>query len=708
MLRKLELTNFRQHQDLVLEFGPGITVIRGANECGKSTIFEAIIFALFGVDACRSGDLSTWGAPEKSHKVKLELNLNGQNIFIERSARSAELNFNDVKVTGQREVTKRCEQLLDLKPGTGTNLMFVSQGGVRGTLDEGSKSIQLIEQLANFDAIENFIKVLQTEYCLGKYDHLELAIKNIEDNMEQVKSELDSQPDPDELARTEKEELSLSLQQAETKEAELNVRITYIQQQLESTKSIEFNRTQLESAIATTQKNINYLTYKLQESPNNVSVENIPALLTELTANLNLLQKEKERQKQLADLKSDFDSYPEQYESVIRVGGTAESVKAEFEELCSERDETLNLKGTLEAEIRSLSSQLQTNLACPTCKREWANAEELRRVNEETQTKLAERRVQLDQLQQEIAGLTHRTGTLKQILTQNIFTPSLESKWKPVDDGKYPPVYVWTGGELEAPDPEINTKLRSCEQSIEQLRAWDVQQQNLNTQLADAKQQLNDLQGQLHRLPPLQQTSQELNNLLSTVNVELNTVQHTRNYVLTELEKLPAKTEELKNKIAEQTKQIEKFKLQIKNNKVQIKDIKTNNQLLKLLRTIKPELANVIWQQVCTTISNYFSVMRDTPSVITRDSGGFRVDGHNTKALSGSTLDILGVAIRVALTKTFLPMANFLMLDEPFAACDEERQMKMLGFIASAGFEQVIVVTHESTTEAIADTLITL
>ena len=41
-LRVLELWNFQSHEHTVLELSPGVNIIRGTNDCGKSTIFRAI------------------------------------------------------------------------------------------------------------------------------------------------------------------------------------------------------------------------------------------------------------------------------------------------------------------------------------------------------------------------------------------------------------------------------------------------------------------------------------------------------------------------------------------------------------------------------------------------------------------------------------------------------------------------------------------
>lgn len=47
----IHLKNIKSHRDTELTFAPGINVLSGPNGVGKSTIFEAIGYALFGVDA---------------------------------------------------------------------------------------------------------------------------------------------------------------------------------------------------------------------------------------------------------------------------------------------------------------------------------------------------------------------------------------------------------------------------------------------------------------------------------------------------------------------------------------------------------------------------------------------------------------------------------------------------------------------------------
>jgi len=133
-----------------------------------------------------------------------------------------------------------------------------------------------------------------------------------------------------------------------------------------------------------------------------------------------------------------------------------------------------------------------------------------------------------------------------------------------------------------------------------------------------------------------------------------------------------------------------------------------NNALVKKLRTIRPLIANKLWSTVLASVSVMFSQMRGEESWVTKEKGGFCVNGQAVESLSGSTLDILGLAIRCSLLRTFLPQCGLLVLDEPCAAADASRTEAMLGFMKSVDFQQTLLVSHEDVSESIADNLIQL
>lgn len=718
MLTKLELTNFRQHTSLKLEFTQGVTVIRGANECGKSTIFEAVTFALFGVEACRSNDLTTWGAPDKSHVVTLELDLNGQTYHIVRSARGAELNSGDMKITGQREVTRRCEQLLDLKPGTGTNLMFASQNAVRGTLDEGSKSIQLIEKLADFDVVDGYINTLQTNFSLGKSDHLQQLVSDLETQLTDIQQQVAEFIDIDEFEVTENSVLDEQLQTLEAQAASKKSDIDRLTEQLDKIRGEEENRNNLKLSIANVEEYLAYiksgLNAPVSTRPNAHLVADAESR-TQFHEQLENLRAQADIQKKLGLLHSDYLSYsyycPSHFDSknpLIRIDGTKESIQQDIGILESNYSEYRIQKQELLLKRKNLEDQKCNSLICPTCKREWDNADEMQKNNACISEEIVELNIELAKLDNSIIEVESKINKLKDVLRQPEFTPAINSKWVVDEDGKYPLKYKWTGGELKEFDHEVSKQLKEYEGLLEDLSAWESKQEVFKQQLADTETQLSELTTKLASMPESATSSVELSHTLNRINLDLNDIQHNINSVKSKKSEIPFKVEQLRKEYFKLKDEENNVKVKINNCNTEIQNMQINNALLKVLREIKPQLANTIWQQVCNTITQYFSTMRDKPSMVTKASTGFEVDGHNTKALSGSTLDVLGIAIRVALTKTFLPTCGFMLLDEPFAACDVERQMKALGFITSTGFDQIIIVTHEDTTEAVADNLITL
>jgi exonuclease SbcC len=93
-LNRLKLTNFRLHTDTVIDFESGLTGIIGPNGSGKTTILEAIAWALYGMPAVRGkrGDIRSLAAPGRAGvKVELDFDLAGHRHRVVRTLTGAEL-----------------------------------------------------------------------------------------------------------------------------------------------------------------------------------------------------------------------------------------------------------------------------------------------------------------------------------------------------------------------------------------------------------------------------------------------------------------------------------------------------------------------------------------------------------------------------------------------------------------------------------------
>jgi exonuclease SbcC len=115
-LHRIQLQNFRQHADSVIAFDSGLTGVIGTNGSGKTTILEAIAWALYGNSATRGTRDSirfSRAAPRSPVRVELDFELAGHRYRIVRRLTDAELYLDGASqpiansITGVNELLQR-------------------------------------------------------------------------------------------------------------------------------------------------------------------------------------------------------------------------------------------------------------------------------------------------------------------------------------------------------------------------------------------------------------------------------------------------------------------------------------------------------------------------------------------------------------------------------------------------------------------------
>lgn len=140
LLLKLSLTNYRQHVDTTIEFGPWMTAIVGKNGTGKSTLLEAINHALFGElrtegssRAKKEGVLFNRAAPGARYKIELEFEFAGARYLVTRTDRDAQLDqileggIKNTVAKMQKGVTEKIVQILGLNSKQFRSSFFAEQ-----------------------------------------------------------------------------------------------------------------------------------------------------------------------------------------------------------------------------------------------------------------------------------------------------------------------------------------------------------------------------------------------------------------------------------------------------------------------------------------------------------------------------------------------------------------------------------------------------
>jgi len=130
-LHRLRLVNFRQHADTEIAFGDGITGIIGPNGSGKTSLLEAIAWAIYGNPAARGDKDSIRNLRAKARspvRVELEFGLGSHAYRIERGLNNAELYQDGAVVANSlKEVTARLQRVLGMTHAEFFNTYFTGQ-----------------------------------------------------------------------------------------------------------------------------------------------------------------------------------------------------------------------------------------------------------------------------------------------------------------------------------------------------------------------------------------------------------------------------------------------------------------------------------------------------------------------------------------------------------------------------------------------------
>ncbi len=703
MLRKLKLTKFRKHEDLEIVFGEGTTAIRGANERGKSSMLLGIAYALYGsgVLPLPLSEIVTWGCKESDLKVELDLEVGGAVHLFKRSGAGAEvLRDGVVCVTGQKAVSAYAAKLLGADANRAMDMMFAPQGNLRGTLENGpADAVQMLESLADLSVFDNLIEAMQAKLLLGSTSVFEQRLADAD----RALAELPVVEAPDaighELAISDLkhalEPVEAAAADAKRVESETWAMLQQAQRMLEARETLKSNRDRAVIRLESQTRALEHARTKVKA----VDTE----LLIELKDKLVAAKQSSDLRLARLKVENAMCAYPE-----LHWEGSRESLEAEIAKLLGHASTLRNTLAVMSSDLRVLKGQLATSDTCPTCKQKLpdSHAKDTVRV-----------KVEIEALERDIATgrkseheLAANISTLQAVQKSSLPFDSLsELPNVEVDRGFVPPKLKWGGPVVESIDDAgvIEGEIAILEGAMAASARAEGEVVQLTNAVIAAEAEARIAQEQLDGCTVPED--------FSALRVAADNAARSSAELMSEVYALKARIDELTRlHAARQAEWVSwqsarsNLEQKIAECKGDLEKLSFNNALLKKVRAVRPLVANKLWDQVLASVSVMFSTMRGEKSVVTKTRDGFLCNGKRVEGLSGSTLDLLGLAIRCALVKTFIPHCPFIILDEPFAASDEARTMAMLGFIQGAGFNQVLLVTHEACTEAVCDNFLEL
>lgn len=144
LIKSLELKNFLSHKETTIYFDRGINMIVGQNGSGKTSILDAIKFAMFGKDRARLSNPVSHGS--SACFVKLSFQVDEDTYDVMRSygerqrEREASILRNGVKIADSQEsVTSAVERIIEMEQDVFEKTVFVAQGEIDDLVNEQPK-----------------------------------------------------------------------------------------------------------------------------------------------------------------------------------------------------------------------------------------------------------------------------------------------------------------------------------------------------------------------------------------------------------------------------------------------------------------------------------------------------------------------------------------------------------------------------------------
>jgi exonuclease SbcC len=728
MLKKITLSHFRQHLDRTFEFGPGLNAIRGENEAGKTTVLEAYTYFCFGARALRESldDVVTYHQPVSKLRVTVEMEHLGVAITGYRGKSGAEVLYGGERITGQNEVTAFFERLFGADAKLAGKLMFASQKSLAESLKEGPTAAgKLIEDLANFDLIDRVAEAIATRRQTGD-------TRGVEGRIAALQAQV-AEPEVEDLAplRAEVEEAAGKVQAAEAELTDLQAQRAALDvaqalkdvgdhtARVRHIEELTFEIDQIERALAR----------PAVEGPNDIELaaarravedEKHLARAAKLHAELRQANITMMWDESLERLEAEIATTQQQ---MADAEGRLQVANLNLSKLQAERAER---QRAADVEVAQLEGRLIKETTCALCQKDLSDVPEVVRTNSQLARQISDRKraleSALDEIRADVLEQTERRDAaqadlqeqrqylkdLQDVVAANNKAEQLfarAAEFIEVDRVMVPGSWRWTGpdgassGDAANQLAHLETLQRDALDDAARRRAAGERRTGL-VAARDADIAARDAIP-LEAAKLVLDQAADLDQQIRDANIPLLNAQNRYADLKTSLAVKEAQA-------AAQARQLTLTRQQLEAAQAELATMQRYNLLIKKVRAARPAITNKLWNIVLAGVSQHFSDVRGVESCITRADGTFKCNGFPVSGLSGSAEDMLGLAMRITLTRTFLPGIDMLQLDEPGSACSDAREARMLGLLSKLKFGQTILVTHSDQADCFADNIITV
>lgn len=724
MVTEVELNNYRQYKHAVVKFTPGLNVVVGNNFSGKSTIFEAVRFALFGTKTLED-KANTWIRDgERDGSVTLRMNVAGSKVEVFRNKENATLTVNGVHVASYKsEVSKLVEELL------GVSLT---------TLEVGYCIRQ--KELAWFSSLTAGKKRKEVER-LTKLDRLDFALARVKEDrnsteiaLQTISRELQPAQVVEKIAEDAKELLhALELDLSGAEKLVIDTTETLWQ---ESAKLLEVTSQlkELKTKAAWRQAAEQYVTSATQRTVElaadiSTCAEQVKRLqelgdtaydLQRFDALVDALKSHEAARKRRAVDLADITDIQQRLATFVHLDAELDLAQHELQDRQAARSEWVEAKARLWAECTSLEDMITKAVAgdvCPlggVCDSKTKNVQDRVKALKKRHADAQHEHAVLLQnptdsvvvLSDKVNKLKVKIGTRNELLRREIelarwLGPELENKSLSLDAAKK---------DLAGARANHEEYLK-VHDALERYAKLEKELSVVEAELKDNRRQVAALHKELQNLPALLESEGTLKVSVAELKSAIERAEATRkgftsaaaralsNLQLAEQEVL--RQRELLKEVRVASARVAELSGYLKH--LQGFKITVSSKLLPRIRSVANGIFNTI------TNDRYAELLVDANF----DVRAVTHDKHvrNLKSLAGSEEDLANLALRMALGTLMASKArriDFALLDEVSAHLDDNMIRRMTEGLLELTkvFGQIAIITHRGIEEEYAANVI--
>ena len=673
ILKTLTLKNFRKFKNSTIDFPDGVTGVVGLNGAGKSTIFEAIAWVLYGPVAARtsSDEIKRNGAEHSDPcRVELEFVFEDDNYRIVRDmtgkslTTSATITINNkVAATSAEMVSKYVQKKLGMDFKSFFTSIFAKQKELNALSTMiASERRPLILKMLGIDSLDDVIKEIKSDKK-DKDAMIERLSQDLVD--ENGKEKIEIHKDEIKNFEKQKEKINQVIKQS-------NEKILLFKKELKDLEKDYINsKKQYEK--------INELKEELSEKKTlfenkNKLQDEIKILKVKIDERQKIIEKEKKKLSGFKNLEADIESTEKRLNEIdVEIEKTVKKI---------EQRKTLAQgikKDILDIEYKKKNiEKLGPDAKCPTCDRALGNQHDrlLKNFDEDKRKKSKDMESFLKEVEKRQGEKDKHSREQQAFLKKrNYLQNQLREKEK------------------------INTTIKNVSTELKreksEMKSKDVELKKIGVVAFDLKK-FKTIKKQVEEVYKKYQSSLDVFGEKKDFLVELNL----------SLEKKEGEKklifQEIKN-LKEKISRLDEFKKQIKDEK---KTIHYLAMLSEVMTSFRTHLISRIRPTLSTYSSDFFERLTDGKyreleldenyNLLVYDEG----NAYGIERFSGGEEDLANLCLRLAISEVITERAggvfNFIILDEIFGSQDLFRRqniMKALNSLSSK-FRQIFLITH--------------